>query len=131
MQYENYGLNLAAAYYNEHGTKPSPISVATVLNNNRFYYTGALYSINGFTVSTSFSSGRNPAHASTTNFDMISGGFGYRFTPAFEVTSDVYYIKGENKSATNRSNMWSGRTIVYPGLCRCMRKWGYVDNRAR
>jgi hypothetical protein len=40
-----------------------------------------------------------------------------------EVTSDVYYIKDENKSATNRSNMWSGRTIVYPGLCRCLRKW--------
>jgi hypothetical protein len=27
----------------------------TVLNNNGFYYAGALYSINGFTVSTSFS----------------------------------------------------------------------------
>jgi predicted porin len=117
-----------AAYYIRHDTNPIPTSVATGLNNNRFYDASALYSTNGFTVSTSFSNGRNRAHASTTNFDMISGGFGYRFTPAFEVTSSVYYIKDENNSANKSIKHVVGANY---SLCKATSFYaqvGYVDN---
>src|ERR1700734_4097700 len=79
LQYDNYGLKLAAVYYNGHDTNPTPTTVPTGLDNNRFMYAGALYTINGFSVSGSFSNGRNPAHSSVANYDMISGGLGYRF----------------------------------------------------
>ncbi len=129
LQYDNYGLKLAAAYYNGHDTNPSPTSVPSGLNNNRFLYTGALYTINGFSVSASFGNGRNPAHSNTTNFDMISGGLGYRFNPAFEVTSGIYYLKDQNHSA-NKSTEYvlaadyslSKRTLLYAQV-------GYVDNK--
>jgi predicted porin len=131
LQYDNYGLKLAAAYYNGHDTNPSPTSVATGLDNNRFYYAGALYSINGFTVSTSFSNGRNPAHPSTTNFDMISGGFGYRFTPAVELTSGVYYIKDENNSANKSIEYVVGADYSLSKATTLYAQVGYVDNRGK
>ena len=129
LQYDNYGLKLAAAYYNGHDTNPTPTSVPTGLNNNRFVYAGALYSINGFSVSASFGNGRNPAHSNATNFNMISGGLGYSFTPAFDVTSGIYYLEDENHSS-NRSTAYvlganyslSKRTTVYAQA-------GYVNNR--
>ncbi len=44
LRYSNYGLNLAAVYYNGHDTNPfpatfpnAPANPATGLNNNRFY----------------------------------------------------------------------------------------------
>jgi predicted porin len=38
LQYDNYGLKLAAAYYNGHDTNPTATSVPTGLDNNRFMY---------------------------------------------------------------------------------------------
>ncbi|MFM0165821.1 MULTISPECIES: porin [Paraburkholderia] len=131
LQYDNYGLKLAAAYYNGHDTNPTPTTVPTGLDNNRFYYLGALYSINGFSVSTSFSNGRNPAHPKTTNFDMISGGLGYRFTPAFEVTSGVYYIKDENNSANKSTEIVLGANYSLSKETTLYAQVGYVDNQGK
>jgi predicted porin len=88
-------------------------------------YAGALYSINGFSVSGSFSNGRNPAHSSVTNYDMISGGLGYRFNPAFEMTSAVYYLKDENHSTEyvlGANYSLSKSTTLYAQV-------GFVDNK--
>jgi predicted porin len=131
LQYDNYGLKLAAAYYNGHDTNPAPTTVATGLNNNRFYYAGALYTINGFSFSTSFSNGRNPAHPKTTNFDMISGGLGYRFTPAFGVTSGVYYIKDENNSANKSTEFVLGADYSLSKSTTLYAQVGYVDNKGK
>src|SRR5580698_8030401 len=45
LKYSNYGLNLAAAYYNGHDTNPSTTTVPTGVDNNRFWYLGAMYTI--------------------------------------------------------------------------------------
>jgi predicted porin len=129
LQYDNYGLKLAAAYYNGHDTNPTATSVPTGLDNNRFMYAGALYSINGFSVSASFSNGRNPAHANKTNFDMISGGLGYRFSPAFEVTSGVYYLKDENISANRSTEYVVGADYSLSKTSTLYAQVGYVDNK--
>jgi predicted porin len=129
LQYDNYGLKLAAAYYNGHDANPTATSVPTGLDNNRFMYAGALYSINGFSVSASFSNGRNPAHANKTNFDMISGGLGYRFSPAFEVTSGVYYLKDENISANKSTEYVVGADYSLSKTSTLYAQVGYVDNK--
>ncbi|MGA7817974.1 porin [Caballeronia sp.] len=128
LQYDNYGLKLAAVYYNGHDTNPTPTSVPTGLDNNRFVYAGALYSINGFSVSGSFSNGRNPAHSSVTNFDMISGGVGYQFNPAFDVTSAVYYLKDENHSANHSTEFILGANYSLSKSTTLYAQVGYVDN---
>jgi hypothetical protein len=51
LRYSNYGLNLSAIYYNGHDTNPSPTGSPTGLDNNRFYYLGAMYTFRGFSVS--------------------------------------------------------------------------------
>ena len=102
LQYSNYGLNLAGVYYNGHDANPfapnGTVTPATGLNNNRFWYVGAQYTIYGASVSTSYSMGKNPAKSSLYSFEMISGGLGYQFTPFFKVTSGFYYLRDRNFS---------------------------------
>jgi len=128
LQYDNYGLKLAAVYYNGHDTNPTPTTVPTGLDNNRFMYAGALYTINGFSVSGSFSNGRNPAHSSVTNFDMISGGVAYKFTPAFDVTSAVYDLKDENHSTNHSTEFILGADYSLSKSTTLYAQVGYVDN---
>jgi predicted porin len=142
LSYSNYGLNAAAVWYNGHDANPyqypnvTTAVPATGLNNNRFVYFGAKYTWQGFTVSGSFSNGRNPANENTGapggasgDFDMWTGGIGYRFTPAFDVTSGVYYLK-DQKHNQNQSTLYvlggnyslSKSTLTYAQI-------GFVSNR--
>jgi predicted porin len=105
LKYSNYGLNLSAVYYSGHDTNPGPTTVATGLQNNRFWYLGAKYTtINGISMSASYSNGANPATKSASNpfggtsLDMYSVGLGYRVSSAWNVTSGVYYLKDRNNS---------------------------------
>jgi predicted porin len=136
LRYSNYGLNLSAVYYNGHDTNPFPLTYpaapavpATGLDNNRFYYFGAMYTIGGFSLSASYGLGKNPAKSNTANFEMASGGLGYRFNPHFKITSGYYYLKDRNNSANHSSefavgaeNNLSVRTTLYAQV-------GYVDNK--
>jgi predicted porin len=129
LKYSNYGLKLAAVYYNGHDTNPGPTTVPTGFDNNRFWYLGALYTIKGFSVSASYSNGKNPSHSNLVDLDLYSVGLGYRFTPAFQVTSGLYYLHDQNHS-TNKSTeaavgaeySLSKATLVYAQV-------GYVNNR--
>ncbi|MFL9954037.1 porin [Paraburkholderia nemoris] len=129
LKYSNYGLNLAAVYYNGHDTNPAPGAPLTGVDNNRFVYLGALYSIDGFSFSASYANGRNPARSNQVKLDMYSMGLGYRFSPAFRVTSGVYYLKDKNHSANKSTEIALGaeyniskRTLAYAQV-------GYVNNR--
>ncbi|KVQ14599.1 porin [Burkholderia ubonensis] len=129
LKYSNHGLNVAAVYYNGHDANPAPGSTPTGVNNNRFVYVGAKYTIHDFSVSASYGNGKNPAHADRANFDMMSAGVGYRFTPALQVTSAVYYLKDRNRSANKSTSVvlaadysLSKRTMVYAQV-------GHVNNR--
>lgn len=134
LKYSNYGLNLAAVYYNGHDTNPYPANPAaaaapaTGLDNNRYYYLGAKYTFHGFSVSGSCSNGKNPANSNHVDFDLWSVGLGYRLNPAFEITSGFYYLKDENNSANHSSEFVVGtdyslskRTLAYAQV-------GYVKN---
>ena len=129
LKYSNYGLKLAAVYYNGHDTNPGPTTVPSGVDNNRFWYLGALYTIKGFSVSGSYSNGENPAHANLVHLDLYSLGLGYRFTPAFQVTSGVYYLHDRNNSANKSTEVAAGAeynlsksTLVYAQV-------GYVNNK--
>ncbi|AOI65670.1 porin [Burkholderia territorii] len=129
LRYSNYGLNASAVYYNGHDTNPAPGVAPTGVDNNRFVYVGAKYTIRDFSVSASYGNGRNPSHADKVNLDMLSAGIGYRFTPALQIASAVYYLKDRNR-AENRSTAvvltadysLSKRTMVYAQV-------GHVNNR--
>ncbi|CAN0620730.1 Porin_4 domain-containing protein [Burkholderia multivorans] len=129
LKYSNYGLNLAAVYYNGHDTNPAPGSTPTGVDNNRFYYVGAKYTLHDFSVSASYGNGKNPAHSDKANFDMLSAGIGYRFTPTLQVTSAVYYLKDKNNSANKSTSVvlsadynLSKSTLLYAQV-------GHVNNR--
>lgn len=129
LKYSNYGLNAAAVYYNGHDANPALGSTPTGVNNNRFVYVGAKYTLHDFSVSASYGNGKNPAHTDRANFDMMSAGVGYRFTPALQVTSAVYYLKDRNRSANKSTSVvlaadysLSKRTMVYAQV-------GHVNNR--
>ncbi|TAM01786.1 MAG: porin [Paraburkholderia sp.] len=133
LKYSNYGLNLAAVYYNGHDANPfapnGAVTPATGLNNNRFYYVGARYTFNGFSVSTSYSIGKNPAKSRQANFEMFSGGLGYQFNPFFNVTSGFYYLKDRNFSS-NRSSLFAvGAEYSLSKTTRAYAQVGYVNNR--
>ena len=128
LKYSNYGLNLAAVYYNGHDTNLPANAPATGLNNNRFYYLGAKYTFHALSVSASYGIGKNPANTQHGDYEMISGGLGYQFTPYFKVTSGFYYLKDRNVSANHSSEYAVGaeygvskRTLLYAQV-------GYVDN---
>ncbi|CAB3802735.1 Outer membrane porin protein 32 [Paraburkholderia caffeinitolerans] len=151
LKYSGYGLNADAVYYNGHDANPYSYAAAgnpatattgipaTGLNNNRFVYFGAKYTWHGISVSGSFSNGRNPANSNgvpkafvvSGDFDMWTGGLGYRFSPALNFTSGVYYLK-DNKNNSNQSTAYaigadygvSKRTLVYAQA-------GYVSNRGQ
>ncbi|CAE6851673.1 Major outer membrane protein P.IB [Paraburkholderia nemoris] len=129
LEYSNYGLNLAAVYYNGHESSPADIAVPTGKNDNRFYYLGAMYTFHDFSVSTSYGIGKNPANANHADYEMVSAGLGYRFTPAFRVTSGFYYLKDRNNSANHSDEFAVGaeyslskRTLTYVQV-------GYVNNK--
>lgn len=129
LRYDGYGLKVAAIYYNGHDSNPGATTVASGLDNNRFMSISALYSRSGFSVSGSYSNGRNPSNSHQVDLDMISGGLAYQFTPAFSVASAVYFLKDRNHSA-NESAAYSlsadyslsKATMVYANV-------GYVNNR--
>ncbi|OAJ59718.1 porin [Paraburkholderia ginsengiterrae] len=129
LRYSNYGLNLAAVYYNGHDTNLSATTPATGVDNNRFYYFGAKYTFHGLSVSASYGIGRNPANTNHADYEIISGGLGYQFNPFLRVTSGYYYLKDRNNSANHSSEYALGaeyglskRTLVYAQV-------GYVANR--
>ncbi|MFM0342143.1 porin [Paraburkholderia fungorum] len=129
LKYSNYGLKLSAVYYNGHDTNPGPTTVPTGLDNNRFWYLGALYTIKGFSVSASYSNGKNPAHSNLVNLDLYSFGLGYRFTPAFEITSGVYYLHDRNNSATKSTEVAAGADYSLSKATLVYAQVGYVNNK--
>ncbi|MFL9909185.1 porin [Paraburkholderia sp. RL17-337-BIB-A] len=136
LKYSNYGLNLSAVYYNGHDTNPYPLTYpaapavpATGLNNNRFYYFGAMYTISGFSVSASYAIGRNPAKSNSADFEMASGGLGYQFSPAFRITSGYYYLKDRNNSANHSSEFAVGAEYNLSLRTKTYAQVGYVNNK--
>ncbi|HZZ03302.1 porin [Paraburkholderia sp.] len=136
LKYSNYGLNLSAVYYNGHDTNPYPLTYpaapavpATGLDNNRFYYFGAMYTISGFSVSASYAIGRNPAKSNTVDFEMVSGGLGYQFNPRFKITSGYYYLKDRNNSANHSSEFAIGAEYNLSARTKAYAQVGYVNNR--
>ena len=136
LKYANYGLHLSAVYYNGHDSNPYAVMPAGVVSvapagvdNNRFYYLGAMYTFRGISVSASWANGRNPSHTERANVDMYSAGLGYAFSPALHVSSGFYYLKDKNRSANHSAEIslavdysLSKRTTLYAQAAR-------VDNR--
>jgi predicted porin len=129
LQYDNYGLTAAAIYYNGHDTNPAATTIPTGLNNNRFLSLSALYSRAGFSVSASFSNGRNPSNSNQTDLNMISGGVGYQFTPAFSVSSALYYLKDKNRTANQSTSFVFGANYSLSKATSVYANVGYVNNR--
>jgi predicted porin len=136
LKYSNYGFNLAAVYYNGHDTDPYPANYpsapavpATGVANNRFYYVGALYTVNGFSMSASYSIGKNPAKSSVDDFEMISGGLGYQVNPFLKVTSGYYYLKDRNHAENHSSEIALGAEYSLSKATRAYAQVGYVNNK--
>ncbi|WP_250474945.1 porin [Caballeronia sp. GAFFF1] len=136
LKYSNYGLNLSAVYYNGHDTNPYPINypaapaiTPTGQDNNRFYYFGAMYTIDGVSISASYGIGKNPSRSNTVNFEMASGGLGYQFNSRFKVTSGFYYLKDRNNSANHSSEFSLGAEYSVSPRTRAYAQVGYVDNK--
>ena len=136
LKYSNYGLNLSAVYYNGHDTNPYPLTYpatpavpATGSDNNRFYYFGAMYTISGFSVSASYAIGKNPAKSNSVDFEMVSGGLGYQFNPAFKITSGYYYLKDRNNSANHSSEFAVGAEYNLSVRTKAYAQLGYVNNK--
>ncbi|SIO70193.1 Outer membrane protein (porin) [Burkholderia sp. GAS332] len=129
LKYSNYGLNLAAAYYNGHDTNPGPTTVPTGVDNNRFWYLGAMYTIKGFSISTSYSNGKNPAHGNLVDLDLVSLGLGYRFAPDFQVTSGIYYLHDANNSANKAIEFAIGAEYSLSKATTLYAQVGHVNNK--
>ncbi|MFM0165781.1 porin [Paraburkholderia sediminicola] len=129
LKYSNYGLNLAAAYYNGHDTNPGPTTVPTGVDNNRFWYLGAMYTIKGFSISTSYSNGKNPAHGNLVDLDLVSLGLGYRFAPDFQVTSGIYYLHDANNSANKATEFAIGAEYSLSKATTLYAQVGHVNNK--
>jgi len=136
LKYSNYGLNLSALYYNGHDTNPYPLTYptaaavpATGLSNNRFYYLGALYTVKGFSLSTSYAIAKNPANSNSVNLEMASGGLGYQFNPAFKITSGYYYLKDRNHAANHSSEFAVGAEYNLSARTKVYAQVGYVNNK--
>jgi predicted porin len=129
LRYSNYGLRLSAVYYNGHDTNPGPTTVPTGLNNNRLAYLGALYTIHDFSVSVSYTNGKNPAQSKLVNLDLYSGGLGYRFSPAFQVTSGIYYLKDRNNSANKSTEIAAGAEYSLSKATTLYAQVGHVNNK--
>lgn len=129
LQYSNYGLNVAAIYYNGHDTNPGAATVPTGLSNNRFMSLGALYTRGAFSVSGSFSNGRNPSNSNQVDLDMITGGIAYRFTPSLQVSTGIYYLKDKNHSANQSTAFSLGTEYSLSKATLLYADVGYVNNR--
>ncbi|MCI0152243.1 porin [Paraburkholderia sediminicola] len=129
LKYSNYGLKLSAVYYNGHDTNPGPTTVPTGLDNNRLWYLGALYTIKSFSVSASYTNGKNPAHSNLVDLDLYSVGLGYRFTPAFQITSGLYYLKDKNNSANKSTEIAAGAEYSLSKATLVYAQVGYVNNK--
>jgi len=129
LKYSNYGLKLSAVYYNGHDTNPGPTTVPTGLDNNRLWYLGALYTIKSFSVSASYTNGKNPAHSNLVDLDLYSVGLGYRFTPAFQITSGLYYMKDKNNSANKSTEIAAGAEYSLSKATLVYAQVGYVKNK--
>ncbi|CAG4886852.1 porin [Paraburkholderia saeva] len=127
LKYSNYGLSLAAIYYNGHDSNPGT-TVPTGRDNNRFMYAGGEYTTHGFSVSASYANGRDPSRSNVVDLDMISGGLGYRFTPAFRVTSGIYYLKDANNSANKSLEFAVGVDYSLSKATTLYAQAGHVNN---
>ncbi|MFM0519898.1 MULTISPECIES: porin [Caballeronia] len=129
LKYSNYGVRLAAAYYNGHDTNPGPNAVPTGLANNRLFYLGAFYTLHDFSVSASYTNGKNPARSNQVSIDMYTFGLGYLFTPAFRVTSGVYYLRDRNNSANKSIEVAAGGEYSLSKATMVYGEVGHVNNR--
>lgn len=136
LRYSNYGLNLSAVYYNGHDTNPFPATYpntpaipATGVDNNRFYYFGAMYTIENLSVSASYGNGRNPSNPGIANIDMYSAGIAYRLTPAFHLSSGVYYLKDRNNSTNKSIEASLGAEYSLSKATTLYAQVGHVNNR--
>lgn len=136
LRYSNYGLNLAAGYYNGHDTNPSMMTGAgaivtapsTGMNNNRCYYLGAMYTFRDASVSTSYSIGKNPANSSKTNLEMVSAVLGYRVSPFSRLTSGFYYLHDRNIGANHSAEYVVGAEYGLSKTTLAYAQVGYVNN---
>ncbi|WP_321877193.1 porin [Paraburkholderia bannensis] len=129
LKYSNYGLRVAAGYYIGHDTNPGPTTVPTGLANNRLFYVGALYTYHAFSVSASYSNGRNPAQSDRVNLNLYSAGLGYQFSPAFKVTSGVYYLVDRNNSTNKSTEVVAGAEYSLSKATLVYGQVGHVNNR--
>lgn len=129
LKYSNYGLNLSALYYNGHDTNPAATTVSNGLDNNRYVYFGAMYTVHDFSVSASYSNGENPAHSNLVNLDLYSAGLGYRFTPAFKITTGVYYLKDRNSSINRSTEVAGGAEYSLSKTTTVYAQVGHVENK--
>lgn len=127
LRYSNYGLNLAAAYYNGHDTNLAA-ATPTGVDNNRFYYFGGKYTYRNLSVSAGYGVGQNPSDLNSVNLQLVSAGIGYQFTPVLKLTSGVYYMRDRNIDANHSIEYALGaeysiskRTLLYAQV-------GHVDN---
>ncbi|MGA7779841.1 MAG: porin [Paraburkholderia sp.] len=128
LRYSNYGLNLAAVYYNAHDTNLAA-ATPTGLDNNRLYYFGAKYIFRGVSVSASYGIGKNPSNLIHADYEMISGGLGYQFSPFFRITSGLYYLKDRNDSANHSIEYAVGAEYSLSKRTTAYAQVGYVANR--
>lgn len=128
LQYDNYGLKLAAIYYNGHDTNPPAGAPLTGVDNNRLWSLSALYTRNDFSVGASYMNGRDPSRSNIADYDIFSGGVGYRFTPAFNTSAAVYYLRDKNNSANHSIEYVLGAEYSLSKATMVYADAGYVDN---
>ncbi|CAE6738989.1 Outer membrane porin protein 32 [Paraburkholderia domus] len=137
LRYAYNGLHLAAVYYNGHDTNPfaptatgTPVTPATGNDNNRFYYLGARYQLQGFEASVSYSLGKNPSNSNKANLDLVSGGLGYAFSPQFSISSGIYYLHSKSEQVPGHSTEVSlGADYKISKQTTLYAEVGHVDNR--
>ncbi|AXF23085.1 porin [Burkholderia pyrrocinia] len=128
LRYSNYGLNLAAVYYNAHDTNLPATAPATGLDNNRLYYLGAKYTFRGVSVSAAYGIGRNPSNVNQADYELISGGLGYQFSSFFRITSGFYYLKDRNNATNHSSEYALGAEYSLSKRTLCYVQVGHVAN---
>jgi predicted porin len=138
LQYSNYGLQLAAVYYNGHDTNPYSINLPagtlstapiTGQNNNRFYYLGAMYTYRNLSVSASYSVGKNPAQPDKADLQLFSGALAYQFSPFFRVSVGDYYVRDRNNSSNHSNEIAIGANYNLSKRTTLYADAGYVNNK--
>lgn len=135
LKYSNYGLNLSAVYYNGHDTNPIGTAAPTGLDNNRMWYLGAKYTtLNGISMSASYSNGANPSGKSASNpyggtsLDMYTGGLGYQVSSAVKLTSGIYYLTDRNSSKNKSLAVAGGAEYSLSKTSLVYGQVGWVNN---